>query len=72
MLPALVGGSADPEMPAELARGRLRKNIPALKVRVIVVRLFSERKSCARAARRWSIKDQYSDREQTPNPHNQT
>jgi transposase len=31
MLQALLGGSADPEILAELARGRLRKKIPALK-----------------------------------------
>ena len=31
MLQALLGGEADPEILAELARGRLRKKIPALK-----------------------------------------
>jgi transposase len=31
MLDALVGGTTDPEVLAELARGRLRSKLPALK-----------------------------------------
>jgi len=36
MLRALIGGGRDPEVPAELAKGRLRKKVP----------------SCAKARRR--------------------
>ena len=39
MLDALVAGTTDPEVLAELARGQLRKKIPALRVSVLPCKL---------------------------------